>query len=266
MVTSTIMRVSDLHFNTTLNSLRQPHCTTIYLTFPRRTSHGAATVTVKDIKLGRKTSTIHVSLVQGKDREEVVGYITHSNIAIESGLSLETDWALSPLPYAVNLALLGQDRDPYWKLQSDMPFASFRKASNHLDFFLPRNGQFGNSLADEWIRFSNGERFTTSSLGFVADMWPQLVEAYRESDPKVAKGKFWYPTLLLNLEIKKPLPSEGLEWLFVRVRAKQIKNGRMDLEVVVLDEASDIMAISNHVSFIMDAARNTAKRQGKEKL
>ena len=110
-------------------------------------------------------------------------------------------------------------------------------------------------------------------------MWPQVVEAYRDDssngwDPaspavteqstKMTKNKwarFWYPTLLLNLEMKKALPSEGLEWLFVRVRAKQIQNGRMDLEVVILDELGEIVALSQHVTLILSAERNMAERR-----
>ena len=103
------------------------------------------------------------------------------------------------------------------------------------------------------------------SLGYVADMFPQIVEAYRD-DPAAnsADGKkwpsFWYPTILLNLEIKKVFPPEGVEWLFVRVRAKQIKNGRMDLEVVIMDADGDLVALSQHVSLVLGAERNVAER------
>ena len=98
---------------------------------------------------------------------------------------------------------------------------------------------------------------------------PMPVEAYishansHESQPKVngpGPAKFWYPTLLLNLDVKKSLPEEGVEWLFTRVDTKQIKNGRMDIDVVILDEAGEIVALSHHVSFAVGAERNLAKR------
>jgi len=156
-----------------------------------------------------------------------------------------------------------------------MPFPTFRKASTNVQFYFPRNGQLEKSITDEWMRFSNGERFTMESLGYVADTFPQIVEAYRD-DPAVQPpngGKwpsFWYPTMLLNLEIKKVLPAEGVEWLFVRVRAKQIRNGRMDLEVVIMDEEGDLVALSQHVSLVVGAERNVAGRAkgggGEEKL
>ena len=78
---------------------------------------------------------------------------------------------------------------------------------------------------------------------------------------------FWYPTLLLNLEFKKALPEAGVDWLFVRVDSKQIRNGRMDLEVVILDEAGDIVALSHHVALVMGSERNVAQRKnGNTKL
>lgn len=280
-VTSTILSVVKLHFSTTLRAQNQPHTIALHLTFVRRTSVGPATLTVHDTKLGRQASTVRVTLTQGPpEREEVVGYITNSNIDTESGLTLPTQWSLTPPPYpAADPTRLAVDEDEHWKLQKQFPFAAFRKASQSLDFYLPRKGQLAESIVDEWIRFSNGERFTNQTLGFIADMWPQVVEAYRddssngwypaspaatERTAKLTKNKwarFWYPTLLLNLDIKKALPSEGVEWLFVRVRAKQIRNGRMDLEVVILDECGEIVALSQHVTLILSAGRNMAERR-----
>lgn len=56
-------------------------------------------------------------------------------------------------------------------------------------------------------------------------------------------------TVLLNLDIKKSLPSEGVEWLFVRVSTKQIKNGRMDLDIIILDDGGEIVALRYLRSF-----------------
>lgn len=80
------------------------------------------------------------------------------------------------------------------------------------------------------------------------------------SNSKIDISKFWFPTLVLNIEIKKLLPPDGVEWLFVRVRPKQIRNGRMDLEVVVLDEEGDIVALSWHVALLVNGERNSRGR------
>ncbi|MCJ1386017.1 hypothetical protein MMC17_009142 [Xylographa soralifera] len=265
-VTSCIQAIASVHFNTTLKAQQQPHAMTVYLTFLRRTSTGPATFTVTDVKLGRQISTIHVSLTQGSGREEVVGYITHTNMATETGISLPTNWSLHPAPYPAEVPLLRANHDEHWRNYSEMPFLSFRKASAKIEIFIPRTGQLDCSMVDEWIRFKNGEKFTMDSLGYVADAFPQIVESFREhaqgSIPwQHRKGNLWYPTVLLNLEIKKVLPPAGVEWLFVRVRAKQIKNGRMDLEVVIMDDVGGLVALSQHVCLIVGADRNLAKRR-----
>ena len=140
---------------------------------------------------------------------------------------------------------------------------------------------------------AHGERFTQESLGFIVDSFPQLVETAQTSgelskemdrlriggmqvnklndarspEDVLARSqwaKFWYPTVLLNMDIKKALPAAGLEWLFSRVKAKQVRNGRMDIEILILDEEGDIVALSNHVALIVPAERNM-KRSNKGK-
>lgn len=99
-------------------------------------------------------------------------------------------------------------------------------------------------------------------------MWPSVVESlYHEKNPydlknsgsKNQRAKFWYPTLVLNLDIKKSLPKEGIEWLFVRVYTKQIKNGRFDLEVIICDAEGDIIALSHHSCLILGSERNITR-------
>ena len=145
---------------------------------------------------------------------------------------------------------------------------------------------------DQWLCFSKpGERFTQESLGYVADTFPQIVEHYFTATEVTASLKdnaektesssqetleqqmkqtatFWYPTLVLNLDIKKALPSEGAEFLFVRVRSKKIKNGRMDVDLVILDEDGDLIASSTHVVLILGSDRNLKRsgQNGKSKI
>lgn len=156
-----------------------------------------------------------------------------------------------------------------------MPFASFRKASNRVRFFFPRAGQKLRSLSDHWLLFRNGERFTQDSLGYVADMFPQVVESFsHSSDPyhvtdaftgeRKPLARFWYPTVVLNLDVKKALPEEGVEWLFARSRSKLIRNGRLDIEVVILDQWGELVALSHHVTLVLGAERNMAGRSRKE--
>lgn len=251
------MTVASMHFRTTLARQNQPHTITFQLVFLRRAEVGLAKFTVRDVRLGGQTSTIQITLSQ-RGREESVCYITNSNFGAERGLTLSTDWVLQPPALKVDLNKLHNDEDENWTAYRSL--SKFRVASNHLQFYLPRQGQTTRGLVDEWICFRSGERFHNESLGLLCDMWPMVFEPYQYigSDTQPA---LWYPTLHLSLEIKKALPSEGVQWLFSRVRAKQIKNGRFDLEVVILDERADIVALSHHVAMIVSADRNMAGRK-----
>jgi len=289
-VTSCFLEVAQLHFKSTLASQNQPHTIALHLDFLRRTHVGPALFTVQDVKIGRQTSVIHVSLSQSLDsngeppseeanvREEVVGYITNSNISTETGMTLTTGFELDPPPPTVNLAHLGQGKDELWARQDNMPFATFRKATKKIQYHFPVGGQVDQGISDEWLRFSTGEKFTNASLGFVCDIFPTPVETLLgEENPydiNTSKrqaasndtAKFWYPTMLLNLEIKKALPEDGVEWLFVRTRPKEIKNGRMDLEIVIMDSEGGIVALSHHVCFVLGSERNTAKRSNPKSM
>ena len=90
----------------------------------------------------------------------------------------------------------------------------------------------------------------------------KLRQIVKENPPE---AKYWYPTLVLNLDVKKLLPEEGVELLFVRVQAKVVRNGRFDLDVSVWDEDGEMVATSQHASLVLDAARNMTRNNGRRK-
>jgi hypothetical protein len=55
-------------------------------------------------------------------------------------------------------------------------------------------------------------------------------------------------SISMSVEIKKRLPLDGVRWLYLRTEAKSIKNGRLDFQVLVLDESMDLVAISHQVA------------------
>lgn len=99
-VTACFLAAVRKHFDTTLRKQDQPHTIALHLDFLRRTDLGPAIFKIKDVKLGRQASVIHVMLYQNGS-EEVVGYVTNSNLKKESGLSFETSWDLHPRPKPV---------------------------------------------------------------------------------------------------------------------------------------------------------------------
>ncbi|KAF2764466.1 hypothetical protein EJ03DRAFT_339757 [Teratosphaeria nubilosa] len=231
---------------------------------------GQAIFRVKDVKLGRQTSVVHVTLNQGTpgdEREEVVGYITQSNLRTERGVSYDTDWQSHPEPPPVDVSKLDSDTDEHWGERKVIPFQDFRKAALRARSWYPKAGQIKPSIVDQWVCLKDqGDAWTNESLGFVVDNFPQIIENFHDGgdmysvkfekehghmeDFIARKGaaKMWYPTLLLNLDIKKALPEQGVRFLYVRLQAKQIKNGRYDLEIVVKDPTGDLVALSHHMS------------------
>ena len=299
-MTSVVLSAVKLHLGTTLSSYNQPHTIALNLQFLRRASVGPAIISIQNVKLGRRTSTVHIVLTQAPSRSDhsaapttcLVGYLTQSNLFTEEGISLPTQWTLDPPPPPLSSTdRLRRDEDPQWVMLKESPYPQFRKAVQKIYVCLPRKGQGAKATVDEWLCYSKpGERFTQESLGFVVDMFPQLVETgfsvaeiqagvgddksatggARGDNPstKVSSMKqkgqvatFWYPTVLLNLDIKKALPPEGVEFLFVRARAKQIKNGRMDQEVTIMDQEGDLVALGTYVSLVLGSERNL-KRSG----
>lgn len=280
-VTACFLSVVRKHFDTTLREQNQPHTITLHLNFLRRTQVGIGTFTVKDVKLGRQTSIVHLTLAQD-GREEVVGYITNSNIATETGVTFSSHWNLHPQPLPVkDFSALDAGEDPYWGERHEWPTADFRKATRHLRTFFPRRGQPSPTHLNMWYCFRDpASRFTNESLGFVVDAFPQVLEyfllggvdsyslefeqQYSQAEQKKIIGqhaRMWYPTLLLNLDVKKALPEDGVKWIFIRLETKKIQNGRYDLEVLAFDEGGDLVAVSNHVCLAVSAERNIAARR-----
>lgn len=178
-VTACFQQVVRRHFATTLLGQNQPNTITLHLEFLRRTQTGPATFKVKDVKLGRQTSTVHVSLAQD-GREEVVGYITNSNMTSESGFSGATKWSLHPKPLPISSpSHLDADMDPNWGERREWPFVDFRKATTKIRSWFPKQGQHSLACLDMWYCFKDEQStFTNESLGYVLDTFPQIIESY----------------------------------------------------------------------------------------
>jgi len=300
-VTSAFMLVASRHMQLTHTKRKQVNVINLHLEFMRRTAVGEAVFTVKDVKLGGRISNLHLTLAQRDERtdklvDEVEGYITMTNMAAEAGLSLDSGYVMAPEPLPVSFSSLIEGNDANYVRRGRDPFADFRRAGRHMSMHLvrpdKRPSNFPKALIDQWVLFQPQGRdgkHINNALGYVVDIFPQILERYVNSELEEAclgkdlsveeaealikkrpepHAKFWYPTLSLNLDVKKLLPEEGVQWLFVRVQSKKIQNGRFDLEVTVLDEVGDIVALSTHSSLAVDSSRNTtrATKGSKSKL
>ncbi|KAL6699504.1 thioesterase-like superfamily domain-containing protein [Trichoderma pleuroticola] len=264
---------------------------TAHWEFLNRTISGPAVLVVEEVKPGRSISVLHITLYQGnllsqapwistgsqpgtpKSERVVAAYLTNRSIAAENGISLPTGWSLQPqLSPPADFDKMLANEDPEWG-PLDLVMQRRVTATQQLRYFYNR-AAFANSGPDSpfdlWMCTRNGEPLKATSLGFVVDCTaafiPELHRPRSKDDPPVAGGEFtrktalWYPTLAMNLEVKKALPAEGERWLFVRTSAKQIYNGRFDVEIIVFDRTGDLVALSHHVAMLVNAEKNTAKR------
>lgn len=199
----------------------------------------------------------------------MAAYITNGDISGESGVNLPTQWTLDLAPPEADLAKLVTGDDPNWE-RMHIPIMKRVPMLNHIEYYWRRGGHILPATHDYWIRFARRpDTFSNTSLGFVADAGPPLlVESFRPAtrDAPIPPGGFafnkgfWYPTLTMTLDVRRALPPEGLEWLRLRVAAKEVRNGRYDAEVIMFDEQGNLIALSHHVAMAVDVERNYAKR------
>lgn len=274
-----------------LTPRNQPDTIAAHWEFLSRTVSGRAVLVVEEVKPGRSISVIHVSLYQtgllpeapwvssgtvngrAKSEKVVVAYLTNRSIAAESGISLNTGWSLQPeVPAVKDFSKLLTNEDPEWP-PLDLVIQRRVTAVRQVNIYhnreaLEKSGK--TSLIDMWVCTKNGEPFRDPALGFLVDITASFViEVHRprtEDEPPAAGGEFtrkdafWYPTLVMNLDVKKALPEEGEKWLFIRCLAKKTHNGRSDIEMIICDRAGDIVALSHHVAMIVNFERNLANR------
>ena len=105
------------------------------------------------------------------------------------------------------------------------------------------------SVADHWRRMI--ENYVPKSVWRQEIIPGRVAQAAEEGKPILAYStSYGYPTLSMHLEVKKKLPPEGSEWLFMRARSTEIKNGRFDAEIFILDAQMELVALSHQVALI----------------
>ncbi|EED21712.1 conserved hypothetical protein [Talaromyces stipitatus ATCC 10500] len=278
----------------------QPLPISMQITFLRRTAVGPAVLTVEDSKLGLRTSTIHVTLSQDDDSKpdgkkrtaRVVGYITISDSVSDVGYSHPSmTWGLyPPMPGGppevivraddVKLSQKDGSETSKWKQTGPTHWSKFRKVEHQCITFGPTNEYKQPGVLDQWARLrtvssdasaaaGNG-KWTNETLPFLSDWFPAALEevgaealsalsSSSASKPKIPP--FWYPTVTLNIDFKKSLPPQGVDWLYSRVVMKSVRNGRMDIEVIILDEKGEIVALCSHIGLVVSIERNTSGRK-----
>jgi hypothetical protein len=252
------------HFQSKHSNLKQTDLITFHVEFLARSATGPVEISIHELKIGRQFCTVRAQLLQyrngnhaAKPRICMEALVTLGNLKQESqsgGLSLPTRPTMAAKSMPPRTTFREWESSPEW--------ASRRPAAFKIKVLLPpgtndilTHPTLGPSVREHWVQWQEGvgesaEGFQISALAYLADAFRPLPEAYGLVDN-------WYPTLSYNLEVKKAPPSErGWQWLFLRIEMRQVKCGRFDLDVVILDEDGDLVALSKHTALIVSAARN----------
>ncbi|CAG1989756.1 unnamed protein product [Fusarium graminearum] len=273
-ITAMFLRAASIY----LAPNNQPDTFAAHWHFLSATHVGPAVIVVEEVRRGRALSIVHITLYQeglltrdpwitAKSKKKIAAYVTNNLIEAESGLTLRTGFELRQPPPPVDLSKLTDEKDPNWE-RLHMIVMDMAPMMQHVEFYSLKNKTTSPASWDLWLRMSNGERWKTWMLGYLADVAPALmVEGFRPTDFEAPTPKdrfafdkiFWMPTVSLSLDVKKALPEEGEEWLRIRIEAKAIKNGRYDVEVISYDREGDIVSLSNIVALILDVERNTGR-------
>lgn len=204
----------------------------------------------------------------------------NTDISSEQGLSLPTSFTLTPSVPMADLNRLPNDADPRW-LSWTYPWSpkSYLKAATHIRWFSPVDGAQHPSIINLWLTpVASTDSFTTEMLGSIIDHWAEVLENYRSDSPFTSQRladaaiasddtvgtdpkapPFKYVTLSVGLEMKRVLPPEGVQWVFLRAQIKKIENGRLDAEIVILNEKLELVALSHQISRIVPGLGFTRK-------
>lgn len=190
-----------------------------------------------------------------------------------------TRWTPWPPSKPVRTSELESNSSPDW-LRYKVRYHpdEFFRVQSCLTFYFPVSAP-NPAISEQWIEPAEPlSSFTNEHLGMLIDIWTPMMESFRpeslqghDGTIKIAREQkagtsatadaafkagwtspYYYPTLSVNLEIKKVLPQEGVRWLYVRASTKQIQQGKMDVEVLILDDQGDLVALSHQVVLVVD--------------
>ncbi|KAI0181175.1 thioesterase family protein [Hypoxylon sp. FL1284] len=277
-----------------LAAQNQPDLLTLHIDFLRPCELRDSTITITELKIGAVTSTLQLQLSQG-DKLQVVALATSVNLD-SPGPSAPTAWRLHPAPAPVPdfAAVSAHKPDANWlatHLTGEiLPFTRRQLVLN------PRTGFDVDGICDAWNRFAGDERMDATYLVLMADCIPSmsdtllrngglydarrnfaLMERWAETHPGVPaeltnsfreamRTSIFNNTVTLDIEFKRKLPKEGVQWTFTRAESRMLENGRLDLDVTICDQNMDVLCIARQAILVLDAKRKFKNDKAKSTL
>lgn len=218
--------------------------------------------------------------------------ISHINRPIHKGASMPTGYSVfSDLP-AIDFRQLEVNADPNWVLYQ-IPYrpSSVNRALSNVKLAFARNPSGDRGINEHWITPANpAERWHTNMLGQVLDQTIPALENFFPDSPHTATANaahatLWqtqghplpeehhtwssprlYLTVNMTIEVKRNLPVDGAEWLFVRSRTKAVVDGKLDVVAELWDVEERLVAVAQSLWMVIDSSRVAAVKKDASKM
>ncbi|KAK7755614.1 hypothetical protein SLS62_002223 [Diatrype stigma] len=267
----------------TLAARNQPDLLTLHLEFLQACEPRDSTITVSELKVGARTSTLQLQLSQG-GQIKVVALAT--SIDLDSpGPTAATAWRLHPPPRPKPdfEAVLAHKPDAHW-LPAHLSGEIIPLTRRQL-VLNPRDGFQVDGICDAWNAFQGDERMDATYLALMTDLIPSMsdtllrngglydarrsfaqIEQWAEEHPGVPaeltnslkeamRTPIFNNTVTLDVEFKRKLPKEGVQWTFTRAESRMLEGGRLDLDVTICDQNMDLLCMARQTILVLDARR-----------
>jgi hypothetical protein len=195
-----------------------------------------------------------------------------SDVMSEIGISIPKNWNVCDL--SLGSPPLEDNNRSEWK-KVIIPHPIFRRASSRVELYERADRSTLSKSVGQWARLrpqgpsGKVEAWTMESVAFLCDILSTVLgpleRTVQESKrlPAAMAGEpvpVWFPTLAFNIDFKRCAFTGSHEWLFSHLHIKSVQNGRMDVEVVIVDTAGELVAVATQVALVMSSERNLAKR------
>ncbi|KAF4630465.1 hypothetical protein G7Y89_g7679 [Cudoniella acicularis] len=247
-----IQAAATQYFRHRYPSLSQPDAIHLQIQFIAVVPQGPLVFAFRDIKLGRKFSVVEVEIkAKGRDGKlstRAVAIVTQGNLATEAGATWENCEKSANAPVPRHLCERWCEE---WWMNALQTARQYR-------LYIPKGGpdrqfknRFGPGIRETWSKIDDGSAFEVVHLGTLCDPIAAIPISFSNlGDGPKNLFDFKYPTISMSMEVKKD--PKGAEWLFTRTVFRPASNGRIGIDVTVMDEGGDIVAVARLMSLNLE--------------
>lgn len=238
----------------------------LHLEFLRQFEFADSVTQVTDIKAGSTTSTIQLLLLQ-KEKPKALAIVTSANFANPISPSAPPACSLYPakLPtpilrrrWLTNLLMTGYH---CWLTVRQFPcqtttghqlmglVTAFTDDNMDATAIAYMAGNTIVAMNDVVLRsgsFMDAHRNHTLIRDW-ADKNPGVSYQIAHTFKEAIELPYFSCTVSMNVEFKKRLPREGVQWVYTRAETKMMEGGWLDMELLLMDKDMHLLCISRHM-------------------